>query len=133
MESETMKIELGGKQQKKLIGFFDELRAMAKIGKPGICVARVWAGEMKVKVLSHEQALAVEKLFESFVTPRRYILYDARAWNGEGTDAALVLVSCDNNKEAKSYKGEYGGMACYSYQVNGKKLEDERWEWDYSD
>jgi len=68
-ESETMKIELVGDQQKKLIGFMDELRAMAKIGKPGVCIARVWDDEMKVKVLSHEQALAVEKLFHSFVTP----------------------------------------------------------------
>lgn len=67
---------------------------------------------------------------------RLWILYDSRACGGVGTDNAVVLVACDSNKEAQSYKGEYGSMACYSYKIekrsNGKEyLVDEQWEWDY--
>lgn len=67
---------------------------------------------------------------------REYILYDARACGGAGTDDATVLVACNSNKEAESYKGDYGAMACYSYAVekgaDGKRmLVDEQWEWDY--
>jgi hypothetical protein len=64
---------------------------------------------------------------------RIWILYDSRACGGVGTGDASVLVACDSNKEAKSYKGKFGGMACYSYEVNGKILQDQKWEWDYFD
>ncbi len=68
---------------------------------------------------------------------RIWILYDSRACGAVGTDDALVLVACDSEKEAKSYCGDYGAMACYSYaevKRDGKNiLEDEKWEWDYFD
>lgn len=62
---------------------------------------------------------------------RAYILYDSRTCGAVGTDDATVLVFCDSNKEAKSYKGEYGIMACYSYEMKDNTLQDEKWEWDY--
>jgi hypothetical protein len=62
---------------------------------------------------------------------RAWILYDERACNAQGTDEATVLVACDSETEAVSYKGEFGAMACYSYAVHGKTLTDEQWEWDY--
>lgn len=62
---------------------------------------------------------------------RLWILYDSRACGDSGTDDASVLVSCQSNKEAKSYKGDFGSMACYSYEIKGKNLVDEQWEWDY--
>lgn len=62
---------------------------------------------------------------------RAYILYDARAADGLGTDNAAVLVACESEEEAESYKGEFGGMACYSYRINGQNLEDERFEWNW--
>lgn len=64
---------------------------------------------------------------------RKYILYDARACGDAGTDDASVLVACGSNKEAKSYRGDFGAMACYSYATDGGELTDERWEWDYDD
>ena len=64
---------------------------------------------------------------------RKYILYDSRACGAVGTDDAAVIVFCDSNKEAKSYKGQYGAMACYSYRENENMLDDEKWEWDYFD
>lgn len=63
---------------------------------------------------------------------RTYILYDSRACGGE-TDEASVLVCCESNKEAKSYKGDYGAMACFSYRRAGQNLVDERFEWNYFD
>jgi len=64
---------------------------------------------------------------------RVYILYDGRACGGKGTDEAQVLVACGSAKEAASYKGQFGQMACYSYKRMFKpaRLEDEKWEWDY--
>lgn len=64
---------------------------------------------------------------------RRYLLYDGRACGQQDTDFATVLVACESDKEARSYKGEYGDMACYSYEIteNGD-LVDEQWEWDYA-
>ena len=68
---------------------------------------------------------------------RIWILYDGRACGGVGTEDAMVLVACTSEKEAKSYKGDFGDMACYSYSEiveNGKNmLVDEKWEWDYND
>lgn len=63
---------------------------------------------------------------------RKYILYDSRAWGGD-TSEASVLVVCEDDAEAQTYKGEYGGMACFSYRVDGKNLVDERFEWSYAD
>jgi len=72
------------------------------------------------------------------MSDRQFILYDGRACNGQGTDDASVLVYCEDSKDASSYKGEYGQMACYSYALDkttGKnepdRLVDERHEWDY--
>lgn len=62
---------------------------------------------------------------------RNWILYDGRACCSQGTEDASVLVACSSNGEAKSYKGDYGAMACYSYKVNRNTLIDERWEWDW--
>lgn len=63
---------------------------------------------------------------------RQYILYDDRAAApGMGTENASVLVACDDNEEALSYRGDYGGMACYSYRVDGSNLVDERFEWNW--
>lgn len=62
---------------------------------------------------------------------RKYILYDGRACGGGETAGASVFVVCDSEKEAKSYKGDFGQMACYSYEERGNKLVDEKHEWDY--
>lgn len=64
------------------------------------------------------------------VSSRTYILYDSRAWGGE-TDEASVLVVCEDNEEACEYKGDYGGMACFSYAEQGDQLIDERHEWNW--
>ena len=67
--------------------------------------------------------------------PRRtFILYDGRACGNQGTDDASVLVGCDSDEEAQSYKGDFGGMACYSYAIDkNNHLVDQQWEWDYYD
>jgi hypothetical protein len=62
---------------------------------------------------------------------KQYILYDSRAAGGLGTDDASVLVACESEAEAKSYKGEFGGMSCYSYDIVDSKLVNEKWEWDW--
>lgn len=59
---------------------------------------------------------------------RTYVLYDSRAADGLGTDEATVLVVCESDQRAKSHKGGFGGMACYSYADDGKQLTDERHE-----
>ena len=61
---------------------------------------------------------------------RHWILYDGRACGGPGsdTDAAVVLVSCGSDKEARDYAGDFGHMACYSY-VEGEKHETWLWDW----
>lgn len=65
---------------------------------------------------------------------RSWILYDGRAMADQGTDDAMVLVACDSEKEASDYKGDFGDMACYSYDLTSKnELVRERWEWDYYD
>lgn len=66
---------------------------------------------------------------------RYYILYDGRACGAVGTEDATCLVFCDYEAEARSYKGDFGTMACYSYSANHEKneLTDEKWEWDYFD
>ncbi|MCI0537689.1 MAG: hypothetical protein L0Z50_20945 [Verrucomicrobiales bacterium] len=63
---------------------------------------------------------------------RKYVIYDARACGGQGTDQARLCDVADSNTEARRcHQGIYGAVACYSYRVNGKKLVDERWEWDW--
>ena len=62
---------------------------------------------------------------------RVWILYDGRAAHGMGTDNASVLVCCSSNREAQSYKGDFGGMACYSYRDDGEYLTDEQYEWNW--
>ena len=70
---------------------------------------------------------------------REWILYDARACNGAGTDDAQILVCCDDEAEARTYCGDFGQMAAYSYarhNWNGpgrRYVDDERWEWDWSE
>ena len=77
---------------------------------------------------------------------RVYILYDGRA-RTEGTDDAEILATCESDAEARSCRGDFGDMACYSYRIRkataadvtecpGLKVgediaDDERWEWDY--
>jgi len=66
------------------------------------------------------------------LTDRRvYILYDGRASDAMGTDEASVLVACESDEEALSYRGEYGGMSCYSYDEDGSNLINERFEWNW--
>ena len=62
---------------------------------------------------------------------RVWILYDDRAADGMGTDDASVLVCCSSPAEAQSYKGDFGGMACYSHRDNNGELTDERYEWNW--
>lgn len=62
---------------------------------------------------------------------RRFILYDSRACGAQGTGDASMFVVCRSNREAKSYKGDFGAMACYSYRVDKTHLIDEQWEWDW--
>jgi len=62
---------------------------------------------------------------------RTYILYDSRAADGTGTEDASVLEVCNDDKEACEAKGDYGGMACYSYYKEGNNLVDERFEWNW--
>lgn len=63
---------------------------------------------------------------------RLFILYDSRACGAQGTEEASVLVACEDNKEARSYCGDYGAMACYSYaHGDSGTLIDEQWEWDW--
>lgn len=67
---------------------------------------------------------------------RRFILFDGRAANGD-TDEASVLVACETNEEALEARGEYGDMACYSYNLTQMpegqhdQLDDERHEWNW--
>jgi hypothetical protein len=62
---------------------------------------------------------------------RVFILYDDRAADGEGTEDAAVLVTCESNTEALGYRGEFGAMACYSYFDEQNDLVDERFEWNW--
>jgi len=62
---------------------------------------------------------------------KMWILYDGRACGNAGTDDASVLVACDSAKEADVYKGDYGSMACYSYDIVDGKLVNRQWEWDW--
>ena len=66
-----------------------------------------------------------------------WILYDARACDGKGSGDASVLVTCGNDAEARTYAGDYGDMACYSYtpeeghDSGPRTVFDERWEWNW--
>lgn len=66
-----------------------------------------------------------------------WILYDGRACDGKGSGDASVLVSCDDDAEARTYAGDYGDMACYSYtpeeghDSGPRTVFDERWEWNW--
>ncbi len=64
---------------------------------------------------------------------RLYILYDSRAaCPGSDTSEASILVVCEDDEDACSFKGDFGGMACYSYRKEGdNKLVDERFEWNW--
>lgn len=73
----------------------------------------------------------VPGLWASSVERRRRACTRYVSCGGVGTDDAQVLVFCDSEQEAKSYRGSYGTMACYSYTATDGELTDERWEWDY--
>ena len=67
---------------------------------------------------------------------KRYVLFDGRAMGASGTDDAWAHVLCKSDACARSYAGDYGAMACYSYKVEkhegrADRLIDERWEWDW--
>lgn len=64
------------------------------------------------------------------MSERTYILYDSRAGDGN-TEDATILVVCEDEEEANSYKGDFGGMVCFSYKDDGDKLTDERHEWNW--
>jgi hypothetical protein len=63
---------------------------------------------------------------------KKYILFDDRASDPlAGTVDAAVLVVCDDKKEALDYRGDFGGMACYSYDDEGGQLTNEQFEWNW--
>ncbi len=69
---------------------------------------------------------------------RMWFLYGPRACGAGGSTAdAVVLVSCDDELEARSYAGNYGDMSCWSYRIQkttGSKPDElvgGRWEWDW--
>ena len=65
------------------------------------------------------------------------MLFDDRAADGQGTENASVLVACEDEADALSFRGDFGGMACYSYKLeadpdgSNAKLVDERFEWNW--
>tara|TARA_Y100000034_G_scaffold73777_1_gene88720 strand:+ start:711 stop:947 length:237 start_codon:yes stop_codon:yes gene_type:complete len=69
-------------------------------------------------------------------TKKQFILYDGRA-TPDGPGDASVLVCCDDDQEACSYKGDFGGMTCFSYDVqeqpgcNPDRLINEQFEWNW--
>jgi hypothetical protein len=69
------------------------------------------------------------------VSKRLYILFDSRAatTDPDDLDEASVLVVCETDESARSFAGEYGGMACWSYAKSGKELTDPQWEWNWFD
>ncbi len=80
----------------------------------------------------------VEATAPADLSSRMWILYGARACGAGGSTAdAVVLVSCDDELEARSYAGNYGDMSCWSYRIQktaGSKPDElvgERWEWDW--
>jgi hypothetical protein len=66
---------------------------------------------------------------------RIYLLFDARACGGVGTDRAVCVYIAESEQEARSRQDDFGAVACYSYaQMKGDEkthLKDEQWEWDY--
>ena len=66
------------------------------------------------------------------LSDRLWILYGGRDCGAHG-----VLVSCDDETEARGYAGNYGDMACWSYRIQKSRgtkpdeLVGERWEWDW--
>ena len=50
---------------------------------------------------------------------KKYVIYDGRAIHGD-TDDAMCMTMCDSLEEARSYKGEWGECAIYSYDVTPK-------------
>lgn len=69
------------------------------------------------------------------MSKRNFILYDGRAAHGMGTDDALVLDICDTLVEARheAKAGRWGEVACYSYDLDGNKLVDEKFEFNHFD
>lgn len=62
---------------------------------------------------------------------RLYILYEGRACANIGTDGATEVCVAHTEAEAKNDAKDMGyPVACYSYAIDGKNLDDERWEWD---
>ncbi len=66
---------------------------------------------------------------------RQFILYDGRAAYGRGTDDATVLCTCETLAEAKydARTGGWGAIACYSYDLDGTELIDEKFEFNSFD
>lgn len=70
------------------------------------------------------------------MSDRTFILFDDRAADGSGTEDASVLMVCEDNEEALDCRGDYGAMACYSYEVKktpdqSDELVDEQFEWNW--
>lgn len=62
---------------------------------------------------------------------KKWLLYDARNCGGNNSGAPM-LAECSSEKQAKGHKGDFGSMACYSYDVDSRGcLVNEQWEWDY--
>lgn len=71
---------------------------------------------------------------------RLYLIFDGRACGCMDSDpwetGAVVLDTADSLKEAKKLCGDYGDMACFSYEeeiVNGEhhlKNNSREWEFD---
>ena len=63
---------------------------------------------------------------------RVYLLFDGRAITGS-TEGVAVLVRCESNAEAESYRGEFEAMACYSYRATSDGgLDNEHYEWSFT-
>ncbi len=61
---------------------------------------------------------------------RVYLLYDARACGGVGTDDAICVEACGTQDACFNSAPDYGDCACYSFHAEGRELSDDRWEWD---
>lgn len=57
-----------------------------------------------------------------------FVVYDGRACGGRGTDRAQVMVACETLEEARSFNGDFGEVAIYSYEDDGS---NEKWIEDY--
>lgn len=61
---------------------------------------------------------------------RVHILYDSRS-TPESPGDASILVVCEDREEALSYRGDFGGMTCFSYAEKNGDLFDEEFSFNW--